>query len=112
MFVDINHLFNKEVTKHEKEMPKAESDVFIWEKVHAERFICRLPNDDCMEIQKVINKWQMLATLNGKKYKGFRDNIEWAFNAIDKLCYEHTKEYWLKLGCGAILCEFRGNIEF
>jgi superfamily II DNA or RNA helicase len=66
---------------------------FTWHSSAAGGYILNLPDRDKIEIvQNLLDKWQVSATIKGKRYKGERDTMEAVFQAADKLVQDICPE--------------------
>jgi hypothetical protein len=86
--IDKIEAFVDEVNLFEVKFPaevEASSD-FTWHPAYWGGYVLMLPNKDEVRVeQNLLDKWQVMGYIKGKKYRGERDTMEAAFAAADDL---------------------------
>ena len=62
-------------------------------------------------IMEQDGRWLSTAVIMGKRYVGWRDNLEQAFKATANLLYQHAKEYWLRMDSRPITAKFHDFLK-
>ena len=86
--IDKIEAFVNEVNLFEVKFPaevEANSD-FTWHPAYGGGYVLMLPDKEEVRVeQNLLDKWQVLGYIKGKKYRGERDTMEAAFSAADEL---------------------------
>lgn len=70
-----------------------ENSELSWHRAYDGSLVLLLPNKDRVSIkQNLLDKWEINAVINGRKFKGERGNIEEAFRAGDDLVAREAKD--------------------
>ncbi len=78
-----------------KVLPEVEENSeFVWHVAPTGGYVLLLPEENIVTIKEnLLDKWEIRATLNDKKYKGERSTMAEAFSAADELVRTHASEY-------------------
>lgn len=85
--------FVEEVNLFEVKIPKEveQNSEFIWHPLLTGGYVLMLPNKESVRItENVLDKFEIRATIRGKKFKGERDSLQDAFYAADNLIMEQA----------------------
>jgi ATP-dependent helicase IRC3 len=93
--IDKINAFVEEVNLFEvKFLPEVEANSeFVWHPSIGGGYILMLPNKDFIRMsQNLLDKYELCASIKGKRYKGERDSMDAAFSAADDLVRKISPE--------------------